>query len=196
MLETLSERDRAVIASMAASRGDLTSSGVTAKVPTGGPTIQTWSQGSATTESFYQASGGLDIILATKGTAGLRVFCFSNAPAPWLHATEQSIEALRALAQNWNGYQAPPIPTTLVDSAKEAVRELATLAIQAPEVTATNAGQVQLEWHSANGDLEIRVVGPQNFNVTYEQGQPAINVELQVIGAAALQALEPLLRRL
>jgi hypothetical protein len=195
----LTEKDRAVIASMAAARGDLTSASVTAKVPALGQPIQDWWLNSTTTDSLYQASGGLDVVLELEGMAE-GVFRFldpGSPPAAWLDAVEQSIEALRALQENWNGYDAPPIPGTLVDSARDAIRELATLGIPAPDVTATNAGQVQFEWHSGNADLEIRVVGAQQFNASYEQeGQPAQKVEVQVIGAAALRALESLLRRL
>ena len=197
MQELLTERDRGVIAAMTASRGDLTSTGVTAKP--WGQIASGWWRSSATTESLYQATSGLAVVLAMEGTlADLpRIIHVGGVPAPWLHEVEESLEHLRALQVNWNGYQAPPIPTGLIDSAKEGVRELATLPIPAPEVTATNAGQVQLEWHGAHVDLEIRVVGAQQYSVYYEdEAQPAENLEVQVTGAPALLAFEPLLRRL
>jgi hypothetical protein len=161
--------------------------------------MQEWWHAGTTTEMLYQATGGLDVVLALEGNVGdvFRVARFGSAPAQWLAATEQSVEALRALPQDWNGYQAPAIAGALVDSARDAVRQLASLGVPAPQVTATNSGQVQLEWHTAKTDLEIRVIGPQHFDVFYEmEGQPAKSVELRVVGVAALQALEPLLRAL
>src|SRR5579864_2700394 len=141
MLELLSEKDRAVVASIAAARGALTSGGVTAKVPGYRPSAQAWWQGGATTETLYQTTGGLDVVLAVEGNFEgdwrqlLQVAHFGGAPAQWLPAAEQSIEDLRALPQDWNGYNAPMISGLLIDSAKEAARELAKLGVPAPQVT-------------------------------------------------------------
>jgi hypothetical protein len=76
----------------------------------------------------------------------------------WLYSTFAQIQRLAGLRADWDSYGGmPPSDYVLVDALKVVLYTSTTESV-APVIVPTSDGGVQLEWQSANHDLEIRVM--------------------------------------
>lgn len=75
---------------------------------------------------------------------------------PWLPAVEKRIDALRNLEPNWDGEGAPRIPFECAMAVWRFLFDTALNETPAPQLIPTSAGGIQIEWHLAGTDLEVR----------------------------------------
>ena len=90
-------------------------------------------------------------------------------PAPrWLGPTSEALNRLSSLGANWDSYGALPIDPAHLVSAIELLSLIMRESTPVPSVVPTTQGSVQLEWHTRGVDLEIEVLSPQRFIVSFE----------------------------
>jgi hypothetical protein len=76
---------------------------------------------------------------------------------------QQSIEGLRQLTKNWDGYGAPAIDPKVIDSAKRFIASLPSNLAFRPVVVPTSCGTLQLEWHEGSKSLELEFDSPRDI---------------------------------
>jgi len=70
------------------------------------------------------------------------------------------------LPQNWDGYGAFAIDSTLYRKAKELIKKLPIKVYSIP----TSSGSIQIEIHRKNSSLEIEVL-PEKFSILFEKNE-------------------------
>jgi len=78
----------------------------------------------------------------------------------------QELEDLSSLPQNWDGYGAFAIDSTLYRKAKELIKKLPIKVYSIP----TSSGSIQIEIHRKNSSLEIEVL-PEKFSILFEKNE-------------------------
>jgi hypothetical protein len=93
----------------------------------------------------------------------------------WLSRTEEAIESLLTLPENWDSYGARVIEARIVRAAIELLRSIVQLDTPQPVIVPTNRGGIQIEWHTRGIDLEIEITADGEVRVLY--GNPQENAE-------------------
>ncbi len=76
----------------------------------------------------------------------------------------QELELVSSLPQNWDGYGALAIDSTLYQKATELIKRLPIKVYSIP----TSSGSIQIEIHRKNSSLEIEVL-PETFSILFEK---------------------------
>ena len=82
----------------------------------------------------------------------------------WREAVMKRLEELVRLELGWDGYRG--VPVTL-ENATFALRMLEAVCgpnAAAPQIVPGSSGDLQIEWHSLNGDIELHVSGPNSVH--------------------------------
>jgi len=98
----------------------------------------------------------------------------------WLHDALNEINKLINLPQNWDSYGAIPISG---DNAIAAIDLLMTVMkdeTPRPAFIPTNQGSVQLEWHTGGIDLEIEILSPHRFFLSFENSNTGETIEKEI----------------
>lgn len=99
----------------------------------------------------------------------------------FLTAVEALIDLL-ALPPGWNSYSAKPITA---ENAKTTIRILASLLdekILPPTVVPRVKGNIQLEWHTKNVDIEVYIDSPETISFFAEDVETGEVVEASLAG--------------
>ena len=89
----------------------------------------------------------------------------------WFSTVVDRLGKLLLLPQNWDSYGAYPVDPQSAGAALELLARIMAPDTPAPDVIPTNRGGIQLEWHMPTIDLEVRVLHPGPFRVSYENYQ-------------------------
>src|SRR5487761_353267 len=93
----------------------------------------------------------------------------SEASTPeWLAPTVEQLSALLTLAPNWDSYGAKPVDPHVAFAALKLLSRVMRGDSPPPSVVPTNGGGLQLEWHVHGIDLEVAIVSPNDFQVSFE----------------------------
>ncbi len=81
-----------------------------------------------------------------------------KGPEPaWFYPTLSWLQRLNHLGENWDSYGGRPPQDDVIVNALELIGHLLGHDSTPPAIVPTSAGGVQLEWHRAGDELEIRV---------------------------------------
>jgi hypothetical protein len=75
-----------------------------------------------------------------------------------------------ALPENWNANRARRVDPRLVVEGLQLLEALLRPAVRTPSVVPTAWGSVQIEWHDADGDLEVEVRSLGVYQVYWRRG--------------------------
>lgn len=112
----------------------------------------------------------------------------------WSRSAIEQISRLGELKANWDSYGGRPIDPYCAMAAIRLVLSLLGPSIPTPAIVPLNRGGIQLEWHRRAVDLEIAVLSPVRYLVTFEDEESGEEME-QVI-ATDFQPLNALLARI
>jgi len=88
-----------------------------------------------------------------------------NEPSgDWRVIVMNRLEELVRLEKNWDGYLGIPVS---FENAIFALRMLEAICMPetpAPQIVPGNGGDLQIEWHTLNGDVELHIIAPYNVN--------------------------------
>jgi hypothetical protein len=99
---------------------------------------------------------------------GRLVLGLQGDPAPWVEPTLRAVGGLFALPAGWDSYGARATDPACVLAAWHLLAAVMQDDTPAPAVVPTARGGVQLEWHRNGVDLEVEVVAPRAFLVSFE----------------------------
>jgi hypothetical protein len=88
----------------------------------------------------------------------------------WMPHALGSVEQLRELPDNWDGYDAPPVSPLALEEATRLLLRLEGLDVPPPHISAIPGGGVQIEWDTATRGLEVEVSGDGNLGYALYDG--------------------------
>jgi hypothetical protein len=91
----------------------------------------------------------------------------SEAPA-WVANAKARLEELVNLSPNWDSYGASPVSERIARITLGLLDGLMRDTTPLPSIIPTNAGRVQLEWHTKGIDLEVEVISPILLHASFE----------------------------
>jgi hypothetical protein len=107
--------------------------------------------------NIYQFSGSRERILLTEPVQ------------IWHGEAVSQLEKLVHLQPGWDGYQAEPV---LFANATFALRMLESICgdnAPAPQIVPGASGDLQIEWHTLHGDIELHVKAPNDVRAWHSQ---------------------------
>lgn len=117
--------------------------------------------------NFQFISSGSGQVLKSSFPSTQRV-TISEVSGQWQVAVKQRLEELIRLEEGWDGYTAFPVS---FNNAMFAFRMLESICRQdtlAPQIVPGPSGDLQIEWHTPQGDIELWVRGPNNVHAWRE----------------------------
>jgi hypothetical protein len=93
-----------------------------------------------------------------------RILISDNASA-WSEEVKKRLEALVRLPVGWDGYQGTNVSFQNANFALRVLEAICGVETRTPQIVPGPAGDLQIEWHTLQGDLEIHVLGPNNVHV-------------------------------
>jgi hypothetical protein len=91
-----------------------------------------------------------------------------QATPPWCREAEHRLAWILSRLENWDGYGAARVGHETVRRAWSFLRDVMPPEGAAPDIGPTKDGQLQLDWHRSNADLEIRMRPTGEFEVSFE----------------------------
>lgn len=88
-----------------------------------------------------------------------RVLISDNTTA-WSEEVKKRLETLIKLPVGWDGYQGTNVSFQNANFALRVLEAICGVETRAPQIVPGPAGDLQIEWHTLQGDLEIHVLGP------------------------------------
>lgn len=79
---------------------------------------------------------------------------------PWRSDVLRRLEKLCQLTQGWDGYQAQPVALANIVFALNLLESTCGSTIPAPQIVPGINGDLQIEWHTLKGDVELHVIAP------------------------------------
>lgn len=92
----------------------------------------------------------------------------SNRDTKWRDDAVNSLQALVRLERGWDGYAAVPVPLSTATFALNMLEAMCGDQTEAPQIVPGPNGEVQLEWHTETGDVEILVRAPYDVTAWYQ----------------------------
>lgn len=82
----------------------------------------------------------------------------------WGDEVRNKLQSLVRLSPGWDGYEAIPVSFTNAVFALQMLEKVCTSNTPAPAIVPGVEGDLQLEWHTAKGDIELHVLAPNNVH--------------------------------
>jgi hypothetical protein len=99
-----------------------------------------------------------------------------QAPArDWREVVERKLESLIRLPVGWDGYRAQPVSFETASFAMLMLESILPSGAPVPQVIPGVMGDVQIEWHTEAGDIELHVRRPNSVHAWRET--PATDVD-------------------
>lgn len=117
---------------------------------------------------------------------------FGTPPPPaWVAPVVMHLAQLPNLPEGWGGPGVPRIGPSFIESAIGLLACVMNSDTPAPSIVPTYSGGIQLEWHRGGIDLEVELLSPSRFAVTFQDA--AMGQEWDVeLGDAVHQLQDPL----
>lgn len=82
----------------------------------------------------------------------------------WSDEVADRLQALIRLLPGWDGYQGRPVSFVNANFAFQMLNSVCGPEARAPQIVPGSAGDLQIEWHTLRGDIELHVKGPTNVH--------------------------------
>lgn len=120
--------------------------------------------GTHSTAVYSEISSGISSsrVLEFPG-AKERVFITDNGSS-WGNLVKKRLEELIQLPYGWDGYSGTHVSFENANFAFRMLDAICGLETRTPQIVPGSSGDLQIEWHTLRGDLEIHVKGPNNVH--------------------------------
>lgn len=104
----------------------------------------------------------------------------SEPSREWIGTVNNRLEELIRLRQGWNGYQAQPVSYENAVFAQKIIEGTCRNNNIQPSIVPGSSGDLQVEWHTLEGDVELHVLAPYTVRAYYsnESNQTEQEVDL------------------
>lgn len=82
----------------------------------------------------------------------------------WSDSVKRRLEELIKLPTGWDGYQGVHVSFENANFAYRVLDAICRPETHAPQIVPGTAGDLQLEWHTQQGDIELHVKGPNRVH--------------------------------
>ncbi len=82
----------------------------------------------------------------------------------WGDTVKKRLEELIQLSAGWDGYQGVHVSFENANFAFRVLDAICGLQTRAPQIVPGAAGDLQIEWHTLNGDIELHVRAPNDVH--------------------------------
>jgi hypothetical protein len=104
------------------------------------------------------AAFSTNVVSIRKEQAGKRNL--SDRPYAWKERVVQRLEYLIRLERGWDGYNARNVQFPIAVFAISMLDSICGPSTKAPDIVPGADGDLQIEWHTLNGDIELDVRAP------------------------------------
>ncbi|WP_305095619.1 hypothetical protein [Croceibacterium aestuarii] len=84
----------------------------------------------------------------------------SHPERDWRREVVEKLNELTALPRGWDGYHARAVRFDTANFALQMLEHICPADSPAPQIVPGTKGDLQVEWHSENGEVELDVLGP------------------------------------
>ena len=91
-----------------------------------------------------------------------------SSPTSWILEAVDSLNSLLALEENWDSYCARKASPEAAFAAITLLHHVMDEQTPAPSIIPTPSGNIQLEWHRSEIDLEVEVTSSKTYFISYE----------------------------
>jgi hypothetical protein len=91
----------------------------------------------------------------------------SESNGKWRESVVRQLNELVALNDGWDGYRGVPVSFENAHFAMQVIDAICDAETPAPQIVPGTDGDLQIEWHTLNGDIELHVIGPNNVRAWY-----------------------------
>ena len=88
----------------------------------------------------------------------------SQLDRPWRAVVIDRLQELTALPVGWDGYSAPPVNFANAEFALRMLEAICSSECIPPQIVPGNDGDLQIEWHTSNGSIELHVMAPNSVH--------------------------------
>lgn len=88
----------------------------------------------------------------------------SEYNSPWLDEVTDRLQKLIRLRPGWDGYQGRPVSFLSANFALQMLNNICGPETRTPQIVPGTAGDLQIEWHTQQGDIELYVMSPNNVH--------------------------------
>lgn len=122
----------------------------------------------SSTHSTAAFSGELGGVSSTNkivsiSSTPVRILIGENSSS-WSDEVTDRLQKLIRLRPGWDGYQGRPVSFVNANFALQMLNNVCGLGTRAPQIVPGSAGDLQIEWHTLQGDIELHVRGPNNVH--------------------------------
>ena len=82
----------------------------------------------------------------------------------WSDEVTVRLQNLIRLTPGWDGYQGRPVSFVNANFAYQMLNSICGPETRAPQIIPGSAGDLQIEWHTLHGDIELHVRGPNDVH--------------------------------
>jgi len=92
----------------------------------------------------------------------------SDIVGGWQDAVNDRLEQLIRLEEGWDGYAGFPVSLVNAKFAFQMLESICRSDTPAPQIVPGSSGDLQIEWHTSAGDIELWVHGPNDVHLWRE----------------------------
>lgn len=85
-----------------------------------------------------------------------------NSATKWKNEVARRLKELISLDPGWDGYQGIPVKPANAAFAYQVIMAICDDQAPAPQLVPGSNGDLQIEWHTLRGDIELHILGPNN----------------------------------
>lgn len=129
---------------------------------------------------FDVVSSGSGRILKANPQPVRQRIAISDVEEQWQGVVKDRLEQLIRLDEGWDGYTGFPLS---FDNAMFAFRMLESICrpdTPAPQIVPGSSGDLQIEWHTQQGNVELWVRGPNNVHAWRDAGEVEAGEEMDL----------------
>ena len=110
------------------------------------------------------SSGSRRVVITPDVKSQQRTTFFDSGGSEWQATAKSRLEDLIRLNEGWDGYLAFPVSFDNAMFAYQMLDSIARPETPPPQIVPGPSGDLQIEWHLAQGDIELWVRGPNNVH--------------------------------
>lgn len=107
-------------------------------------------------------------------------FLLSDNPKLWRGSVEVRLEELIRLPRGWDGYNGCPVGFTNAHFALRILESTCRNSTEPPQIVPGSSGDLQIEWHTLNGDIELHVLAPHKVLGWFQRAADGSEEELEL----------------
>lgn len=101
-----------------------------------------------------------------------------NRQSNWYTMAFIKLNYLRNLESGWDGYRGKPVSEQNAYFALSMLTKICTDDTPAPHIIPGSGGDLQIEWHTTKGDIELNIMAPYKVNVWIDYKDHEEEIEL------------------